>query len=42
MPIDIFLKIRNTGKIAGAEVVQVYLQDIESSVERPIKELKGF
>ncbi|MEW6997969.1 glycoside hydrolase family 3 C-terminal domain-containing protein [Colwelliaceae bacterium BS250] len=34
--------ITNTGKVAGAEVVQLYLNDIEASVERPIKELKGF
>ena len=29
-------------KRAGAEVVQLYIQDIECSVERPLKELKGF
>lgn len=34
--------IKNTGKVAGAEVVQLYLHDIESSVDRPAKELKGF
>ena len=34
--------IVNTGKFNGAEVVQLYVQDIESSVERPLKELKGF
>ncbi|MGL1957759.1 MAG: glycoside hydrolase family 3 C-terminal domain-containing protein [Colwellia sp.] len=34
--------ITNTGKVAGAEVVQLYLNDVEASVERPIKELKGF
>ena len=34
--------VENTGKVAGAEVVQLYLHDIESSVDRPIKELKGF
>ena len=34
--------VKNTGKVAGAEVVQLYLHDIESSVERPAKELKGF
>jgi beta-glucosidase len=32
----------NTGTYAGAEVVQLYVQDIESSIERPPKELKGF
>ncbi|MGL1955739.1 MAG: glycoside hydrolase family 3 C-terminal domain-containing protein [Colwellia sp.] len=34
--------VKNTGKVAGAEVVQLYLHDIESSVDRPAKELKGF
>ncbi len=34
--------IVNTGKYNGSEVVQLYVQDIESSVERPLKELKGF
>lgn len=34
--------IVNSGKRSGAEVVQLYVQDIESSVERPLKELKGF
>ncbi|MFX1375929.1 MAG: glycoside hydrolase family 3 C-terminal domain-containing protein [Promethearchaeota archaeon] len=35
-------EIINTGKQEGAEVVQLYIQDIESSVERPLKELKRF
>jgi len=34
--------ITNTSKVAGAEVVQLYLQDEEASVARPEKELKGF
>ncbi|MDO6422536.1 glycoside hydrolase family 3 C-terminal domain-containing protein [Saccharophagus degradans] len=34
--------ITNTGKVAGAEVVQLYLHDEQASVERPAKELKGF
>ncbi|MFN6944963.1 MAG: beta-glucosidase [Cytophagaceae bacterium] len=36
------ISITNTGKRAGAEVVQLYVSDVESSVERPKKELKGF
>lgn len=36
------IKITNTGKVAGAEVVQLYLHDKQSSVPRPAKELKGF
>lgn len=34
--------IANTGPVAGAEVVQLYVQDVESSLSRPRKELKGF
>ena len=34
--------ITNTGKVAGDEVVQLYIRDLVSSVTRPIKELKGF
>ena len=34
--------IRNVGTMAGAEVVQLYVRDIESSVPRPTKELKAF
>lgn len=34
--------IRNAGKVAGAEVAQVYVTDDECSVIRPVKELKGF
>ncbi len=36
------LKVKNTGKVAGSETVQMYLSDKEASVERPEKELKGF
>ena len=34
--------VKNTGNRAGAEVVQLYISDKESSLPRPIKELKGF
>lgn len=36
------VKVTNTGKVAGAEVVQLYIHDEKSSLERPYKELKGF
>ena len=36
------VEVSNTGKRPGAEVVQLYLKDEEASVERPVKELKGF
>jgi len=35
-------KVTNKGKKAGSEVVQVYVGDPQSSVERPKRELKGF
>ena len=34
--------VKNVGKCAGAEVSQVYVGDVECSVLRPAKELKGF
>jgi len=34
--------VKNTGPTAGAEIAQLYVQDVESSVPRPQKELKGF
>jgi len=36
------LKVTNTGKVAGAEVVQAYIKDGHAAVKRPEKELKGF
>ena len=34
--------VTNTGPCAGAEVVQLYISDLKSSLPRPAKELKGF
>lgn len=34
--------VKNTGKKAGAEVAQLYISDLKSSLPRPTKELKGF
>jgi len=36
------VEVRNTGKRAGDEVVQLYVRDRVSSVTRPVLELKGF
>ncbi|MCB2294750.1 glycoside hydrolase family 3 C-terminal domain-containing protein [Clostridium algoriphilum] len=36
------VKIKNTGGVIGKEIVQLYVADIESTVIRPIKELKAF
>lgn len=40
--IQVSVEVTNSGGKAGAEVVQVYVSDLESSVVRPVKELKGF
>ncbi len=34
--------VTNTGRAAGDEVVQLYIQDVASSVTRPVRELAGF
>jgi beta-glucosidase len=34
--------VKNTGSRAGAEIVQLYISDINASVDRPPKDLKGF
>ena len=34
--------VTNTGSREGKEIVQLYIGDQESSLERPVKELKGF
>ncbi len=36
------VNVRNSGKHAGAEVVQLYVHDGHSKIDRPIHELKGF
>ena len=36
------LPVTNTGSVAGAETIQLYVSDLQSSVERPVKELKAF
>lgn len=40
--LKVTFKIKNTGDRAGAEVAQVYVADKDSTVYRPVKELKGF
>ncbi|MEY4638734.1 MAG: hypothetical protein RLZZ446_1253 [Bacteroidota bacterium] len=36
------ITVTNTGKYAGAEVVQLYMQDVVASIVRPVRELKAF
>lgn len=40
--LTITVPVKNIGSCAGAETVQLYIRDIKSSVERPVKELKCF
>lgn len=40
--IRVSVQVTNTGKVAGEEVVQLYIRDLVGSVTRPVKELKGF
>lgn len=40
--IAVKFELKNTGSAAGSEIAQLYIRDVESSVERPLKELKGF
>ena len=40
--VNVKVDVTNTGKRAGAEVVQLYIADLKSSLPRPAKELKGF
>jgi len=40
--VTVTVPVKNTGTVAGAEVVQLYIADPEASIDRPAKELKGF
>jgi beta-glucosidase len=40
--VDISLAVENTGKMAGEEVVQLYIHDALACTPRPVKELKGY
>lgn len=40
--LTVTVPVKNTGSREGKEVVQLYIRDKKSSVERPVKELKGF
>ena len=40
--ISVSVDVKNTGQIAGDEAVQLYIKDLEASVDVPIHELRGF
>lgn len=40
--LTVAVPIKNSGKVKGKEIVQLYIGDEKSSLERPVKELKGF
>ncbi|HEX6045088.1 MAG TPA: glycoside hydrolase family 3 C-terminal domain-containing protein [Pyrinomonadaceae bacterium] len=40
--VDVSVVVKNTGKRAGDEVVQLYVRHVDSAVSRPLKELKAF
>ncbi|MCH5320335.1 MAG: glycoside hydrolase family 3 C-terminal domain-containing protein [Eubacterium sp.] len=40
--VTVSFKIKNTGDVDGAEIAQVYVADKESTIFRPVKELRGF
>lgn len=40
--LKVHVTVRNTGKLPGKEIVQLYVADHQTEVTRPLKELKGF
>lgn len=40
--VNVSVKVTNTGIRAGKEIVQLYVRDVASTIDRPEKELKGF
>ena len=40
--VEVQVAVKNSGAREGAEVVQLYLREVKASVDRPVKELKGF
>lgn len=40
--VEVSVNVTNTGKLAGEEIVQLYIRDVFSSATRPVKELKDF
>ena len=40
--IDIIVKVKNTGSVAGKEVVEIFVSKTETQIDRPVRELKAF
>lgn len=40
--LTVSFKVKNTGSVAGAEISQLYVSDVESTIYRPAKELRAF
>ncbi len=40
--VTVSVDVKNTGSVAGTEVVQLYIRNTDASVEQPVRELKGF
>jgi len=41
-PLKATVRVTNTGKVFGEQVVQLYVRDRVGSITRPVRELKGF
>ena len=40
--LTVSVNVKNTGAVAGKEIVQLYIRDVVGSITRPVQELKGF
>lgn len=40
--VTVSFTVKNTGSRAGSDVAQIYVRDVVSSINRPVKELRGF
>lgn len=40
--VEVTVTVKNTGSVAGDEIIQLYVHDQEACVPRPVRELKGF
>jgi beta-glucosidase len=40
--VTVVVDVKNTGSVAGTEVVQLYIRNTAASIEQPVRELKGF